>query len=157
MKSVRRQLLIGSTIATVLVFAAAAVTFYWLARNFLVREIDENLRSKAKVLGSMVEFINDRIGLEASDLGRLPEFSGVGTPEYYQLVTDDGKRTAQSPSLRPYPGYRVRSSLGGAGEFVALPDGRRGRAISVEVTPHLDAEELLEVGGRQPIQFGGCL
>jgi signal transduction histidine kinase len=102
----------------------------------------------------MVEFAPGRVGLDADDLRRFPEYAATisEATEYYQIETADRSRLAKSPSLRKHAGdaARLAEHADDAGAFVQLPDGRRGRAVTIRTTPILDADELPEVGGKAP-------
>jgi len=98
MRSLRRELLLGTAVATAAVLLVCGVVLYALIRRTLWADFDAALVAKARALAALLEQNED--GLE-SELAAapLPEFAAAHGAEYYQVWLPDGAVFARSPSL----------------------------------------------------------
>ncbi|MGH7176800.1 MAG: hypothetical protein ACREJC_05410, partial [Tepidisphaeraceae bacterium] len=132
MKSIRRQLLLGTACATVVIFTTAAASLYLLSRQFLIADFDATLKGRIQIVASMTEFDLKESRLDAEDAMQLPGFRGGKDVEYFEVTSDDGQHVLLSPSLN---NRRIdRSGLanrGASASFVRLPDGRPGRVMII--------------------------
>jgi signal transduction histidine kinase len=139
-RSLRLRLLISTSLATALILALLGFSVYGFMWHRLLSEFDSAQVTKARTIAAMVEMNGSTISFDA-DLDQMPEFSAKRNPEYFEIWLSDGKVLAKSPSLgagdfSPRPG-----ETNPEGEKVVLPDGHRGRAVSLLFTVHPEHEE----------------
>src|SRR5262245_30546343 len=137
MRSLRARLILWTATATALALAICGIAVYLAIRAALLWEFDAALTNKARAIASMVEVDEGKLIVELFDW-QLPEFNRGQRPEYFQVTSDHGISIARSTSLagRDLPhvqGLPVSPVI----KSVALPDGRRGRLLSMSVQPRL--------------------
>jgi two-component system sensor histidine kinase QseC len=137
MKSVQKQLTVRLLAIALVLTLGAGSLLYSLARHRFMRQFDQQLRSSAMALSSMM--------LREPD-GKLEfDFSPVAMPEfarrsYFQIWSDDGHVVSRSPSLNN--GDLLSAAPAAAGAFqLAVPGGEVGRAAAVRFTPRPDEED----------------
>jgi signal transduction histidine kinase len=133
MRSLRRNLVIGTAVATGAVFVALAVVLYASVRVSLLGEFDRGLLAQAEALAAAAEFHHGVASVEESE--EPARFHGGSGAQYFE-IWQGGRPSSRSHSL----GTRdmVYSDPGARGhEFqaVLLPDGRSGRQVSLKFTP----------------------
>lgn len=112
-------------------------TFYLI--KWLNKEFDQNLSAKASVLMSLVEVDDGTVVFDFSG-EFMPEFSAAEEPEYFQLWLNSQRALEKSNSLKALPTTAdlpvtdFRSTRE-AFRNITLPDGRRGRMISINFYP----------------------
>src|SRR5947207_11998040 len=119
MRSLRKNLMLGIGLAAAVVFVAAGVSSYLLARAVLRAEFDTATHAKARAIASMVELKDNRIRVEELEQTHLAEFERAEKPEVFEIWTDDGQVLTKSKSLRG--AELVRPTLSGT-----LPVTRAG-------------------------------
>jgi len=132
MRSLRTRLLIGTGIATAVVFAAAGVVLDISIRTTLVKQFDEELKTKATAVEAWVEQDGQEIRLD-HEAQPSEVYTRKNRPEYFQISGADGKTVIVSPSLGD-------ARLSAASGRVTLPDGRVGRQIVHTFLPRWDDE-----------------
>lgn len=141
MRSLRGRLLLGTGIGSTVVLLAAGLILYALVRMSLREEFDATLAAKARALMTLVEQDGDKIDFEAANLD-MPEFERADHPEYFELWLADNNVLARSKSLRERDLARYGGTSGApAFHKVHLPDGRRGRLVSLVFTPRQENNE----------------
>jgi heavy metal sensor kinase len=142
MMSVRRRLLLGTAVATTAIFLAAAVSLYFLARHFLIAELDAALRAKARAVLAMTDVADAGVHLEAEDAQKLAEFQPGPDAQYFEIVTQDGQSVAASPSLQDkhIPNAQAAQRPQAGVRFLQLPDGRPGRAATIIAKTQVEDE-----------------
>ena len=144
MRSLRRNLILGTTIGSAVVLLAAGVLLYVLVRTGLVDQFDRGLVDKARLLASTVEQKRGRIDLDFDELD-MREFDASDGRGFLQLRLADGSTLFRSQSLGkadlPCVAEPIESP---AYRWATLPDGRAGRAVSFTFVPRVDD------GGRNP-------
>ena len=136
--SLRMRLLLGTSLGTSTILGLLGVAIFVLMRHSLLLEFDAALLVKANVLAVMVEQNGYKVKFELDQ--SMPEFIGGQNPEYFQMRLDNGQELARSPSLGtrqlPTPSSREFTK-----EASILPDGRQGRILTIEFTPHLEPDD----------------
>src|SRR5262249_49708348 len=84
MKSIRLTLITGSVIGTVAVFALSGAAIYRVARATLVRQLDEGLGERARVIASVVKYTPDGFEVEVEDINEFTSTSGGGIVEVWR-------------------------------------------------------------------------
>lgn len=137
MKSIQRNLAWRLVFITVALFAAAGTGLYFYVSSRLTREFDRSLLSRAQFVSGMVLFEDAKLEFTAND-AELAPFRDGQDPAYFELWAGDNV-FSRSPSL-------------GAGDLaipvrhnearrVTLPNGVKGRAISVQFHARIDADD----------------
>ncbi|MCA9256213.1 MAG: sensor histidine kinase N-terminal domain-containing protein [Phycisphaerales bacterium] len=149
MASLRRRLLVWTTLGFVVILIVAGVSLDRMIRAFFMSEFDASLRAKALTLSSMIEQEGNRIELEFEDAD-MAEFRRRDRPEYFQVRLENGETIARSASLAdddlPLMGEIPK---GGVIGDITLPDGRSGRIVTMRVTARLEHESPAPVERRQ--------
>jgi len=133
--TLRARLLVGTTLAMVIVLLGAGLVIYGSVRASLSFEFDVALRSSVEALSSLVEEHPDGVTVEG-ETDRIADFTKSKKPDYFAVYTDDGRTVKRSTSLGEatlsHPTPRVGSRLT---SDVVLPDGLRGRQVTLGVIP----------------------
>lgn len=141
MKSIRRQLtsrLLASLF--LLVTLCGAILFHTMKKT-LVSEYDSALEAKARALASLVmQEAGGKIEFEFAD-ELMPVFGDSPRPDYFEIWLEDGRVIARSHSLGSdnlprLPGTFPKPRIVGQ----RLPDGRDGRAVTIQFLPHPDPD-----------------
>jgi two-component system heavy metal sensor histidine kinase CusS len=132
MRSLRARLLVGTALATIVIFATAGVVLYVSVRSTLLKQFDEELATKAIAMEAWVEQDADAIRMDREAEPSLP-YTRKDRPEYFQVNSSDGSAIIHSPSLGT---ARLSTSTGP----VILPDGRAGRQFTRHFVPRWDDE-----------------
>ncbi len=141
MRSIRASLVLGTTLATVVVLLAAGCWVYLGVRAALVQQFDATLRDDAAVLTSMTDVYPARFKLDLEAF-RTGDFSAASGSTYFQVWLDSALVAYRSPSLQGRDLARFDGSLE-APEFrwVDLGGGNRVRAVGVRFTPRAEDTE----------------
>lgn len=133
MSSLQGRLTRGVVLSLGAVLLVTGTLLFVAARVVLRSNFDHALEAKARALGTLLEQRDGRIDFEFAG-ETMPEFTAAADPEYFQLWAPDGallelSETLDAPRLERRHGP-VEDPL-----FwdLALPDGRPGRAIGVEL------------------------
>jgi two-component system heavy metal sensor histidine kinase CusS len=126
-RTLRRRLLAALFLALAICGAGISLS----VRQHLTAQYDAGLSSKARFLGSLVkEEAGEGVEVDVDD-APMPEFNRGPTAEYYQVWFEANGALnvlARSPSL----GGRDLPSPESVAD-VTLPDGRRGRAVTLRI------------------------
>lgn len=136
----RLTTLIVTTTAVMLCMTALGLDF--VLRTKLEQEFDLSLLAKARLLVTLTTQANGKITFDFAD-EFMPEFEAPQHPEYFQLWMADGALIERSHSLGDGALPRLDPAEG-VPDFsqIALPDGRKGRLVTVKFRPHFkDAHE----------------
>ena len=141
MHSLGKTLVLGTTMGTAAVFAAAGILLYLLASVSLLAQFDESLLDKARLLTSAVEWECGNFSMEFNDLD-MHELEGNHPAGYLQLWRADGSTLYKSPGLAEdsleRPSERLMTPAWSAAR---LPDGQRGRTVSFTFLPRAEDEK----------------
>jgi signal transduction histidine kinase len=148
--SIRRTLLIRCGIGVGALLCILSVTIYLMVRQSLYQEIDKSINQTAALLANQVEIENDGVIFEWQE--------GLGTNNalildgLFQYWNDTTGETTRSPALQSLDLPRFR---GGNGrpmvQNIHLPDGKRGRAVGLRVTPFILPAQMEEMKSRGKI------
>jgi len=141
MRSLRTTLIMGTTAGSTVILLIAGIVLYAFVSAGLVRQFDEALIDKAKLIASSIEIDERGLDLQFRELD-MHELEKADKPAYLQLWISDGHVLYRSPSLgrediekipcnRASPVYRW---------LTTLPSGRTGRAVGISFSPRLDEE-----------------
>jgi two-component system sensor histidine kinase QseC len=138
MISIRRQLtreLIG---AFLILLAGALAALYCSARDEVIEQFDNALRTKAEAIGSLTVPQDGGIQLDTTD--QLFRSFGKGRPhDFFEIRGEQGQALARSQSLAgadlPLP---VQPLTRPRVWDVTLPSGRPGRALALKFSPEQD-------------------
>lgn len=138
MKSLANRFLLGTTLAVAAVLTSAGWTLYALVEQSLVGEVDQALIAKTRWLASTVEQEGESLILEFPELDLL-EFAAPEQGGFLQLSLADGELLYRSPSLGEETLALGAAAEAPAPEWIELPTGARGRAVTLHFQPHLVA------------------
>ena len=142
MHSLRRRLIVGTTVGTAIVLAAAGVLLYSLVRAGLLRQFERSMIDKARLLASTVEVEFGVVDLEFEKLD-MREFEGADGPGYMQLWLDDGSVAFRSPSLAGRDLKRFARPAGSpAYRWLKLPNRGRARGVGIVFRPRAEYEDV---------------
>ena len=157
--SLRTRLLSGVIIGTAVLLAILCTSVYVFARRNVIHQFDKSLLATAKLLSAVIEDesferkedggehegeVKDEgseksaeRGLEFEfDVRMTPEFNNLDGGAYYQFRSQDGGWTVRSPSLGPRDLPQIEGALTTpAYHECILPDGKRGRSVSLRFVP----------------------
>ena len=133
--SIRSQLTIALIASTGILMLSGFSALDVLVDRALIKQFDQSLLTKARLLTLFPEVERDGINLEFTEHS-LPEFNRPDMGEYYQLWLRDGtvlskSRSLGDASLRPEFGTEDRPAF----QNIRLPNGRPGRAAGVGFFP----------------------
>ena len=138
MHSLRKTLILGTTIGTVAVLLAIGFLLYVLVRAGLVEQFDHSLIDKARLLASTIELEEGEVDLQFDEFD-MHEFQKQDRPGYMQLWYADGSVLFRSKSL---DNDNLEQSAGSAESpayyWLKLPDGRNGRAVGIAFAPKIE-------------------
>lgn len=134
-RSLWSRVLLGTTVSTVLVLAAAGFTIHAVARLWLLNELETSMAGKARALASVVEQEGGEVEFDFDEEIQV-EFSRRDRPEYLQVWQVGGGSLYRSRSLGERDLERVRGRLD-APEFrsATLPSGRSGCLTAITFVP----------------------
>jgi len=140
MRSLSRTLVLGTTLTAAAIFVAAGVLFYALVRAGLLAQFDHAMLDKARFLASTVEREHDRLDLEFDEFD-MHEFRGSHPPGYLQILAEDGSTVYRSWAAGGLPATPGRLETARS-HPIRLPDGRKGRAVSLAFLPRGEARQI---------------
>jgi len=138
-RSLRWRLLLGSSISTTLILALLGAAIFISVRRSLVAEFDAVSLAKADALATMTERHGRRVKFDSDQ--SLPEFVSPHRPEYFELRLEDGSPIARSSSLGAVHLSAAPATDAPASADATLPDGRRGRILTLRFTPQTDRDD----------------
>lgn len=138
MRSLRKTLVLGTSLATAATLLTAGILLYALVRASLLAQFDQSLLDKAQILASAVERERGTLELGFDDLD-LREFEGDDPAAYLQLWLAAGSTLyrssdASNSELKLLGEPRKLPIFG----RITLPDGRDGRAVMFRFIPRGD-------------------
>lgn len=140
MNSLRRRFTLWSLGATAVMAVLAGASLYFYVRAVLYHEFDAGLRTRAQLIGSLLRIEdNGSYGMDYSDES-MPEYLPGRRPEYFQVILANGTTLDRSESLK---GGNLADGNVERGEAwnMALPDGRKGRAMAIRAFPQADSDD----------------
>ena len=139
-RSIKTRLLLWMIGAMALLLSVFAFVVYEAMSRSLVNRFDEVMTSSVRTMHSFIEQDAEGIKVEMEER-ELPEFYRAERPDYFQVWGEEGETIAQSPSLAGRDLERFEGPLDTLTfRTIELPDGRRGRAVSLFFTPNIDDE-----------------
>lgn len=139
--SLKARLLLGTIAGMALIPLVLGVTIYSIVSQSLQSSFDQNLHARSKNLYSRVYQKNGRIHAEW-DASSLASYQLGLHPDYFQLLTKDGRVVARSPSLGQGHLQALDLSQGNiAYDNLTLPNGQSGRMICLEFLPNFDDDD----------------
>ncbi|HZN40145.1 MAG TPA: ATP-binding protein [Planctomycetota bacterium] len=131
MKSIRARVLLGGVVAMALTSTVLAALFFHTARKQIVYHFDDELRTHAGTLASIVNLEGGQL-VFALDDATLPFYRSSPKAEYFEVRRDDGQVIGRSASLRD---SHLPTECGTPeAPHIAdlrLPGGHAGRVIGV--------------------------
>jgi hypothetical protein len=138
-RSLRGRLLIGTTAVTAAALFILGTAIDTTVRRALLSEFDATLAAKAASFASMVEQHGGKVEFEFQS-SMMPEFATTRDPEYFEVWVK-GRPFVRSQSLRTSDLRFNRASDLPQTNWISLPDGRRGRAVTLTFAPYIDPDE----------------
>ncbi len=143
MNSLNRRIVFAVGLVVLTLSVISGIALYTAVRHALVKEFDDSLTHIAISLEAMIETNGRSIETEMAEK-EFPLFSRVSRPDYYQVYDADGTSLEKSARMGPHSlSYDRRLTQSGTCRSVVLPDGRRGRVVSVEFSPLVDPEAVV--------------
>ena len=141
MDSLRKTLVLGTTLATAVIFAIAGILLYLLIQASLQKQFDRTLLAKARMFTSAIEWERGTLNLEFDDLD-MHELEGKHPIGFLQLWRADGSTLYKSPGLAKSNLEKPDISLTAPKwHAVQLPDGSQGRVLFLPFLPRLESEK----------------
>ncbi len=145
--SIRRSLLIRCGIGVGALLCTLSLTIYLMVRQSLYREMDLSITQTAALLANQVELENSEVIFEWQE--------GLGTNKalildgLFQYWNDTTGKTTRSPALQSLDLPKFQGENGNPLiRNIHLPDGRRGRAVGLLVTPFILPDEMEKMKSR---------
>jgi len=141
--SLKSRLLLLTVAGMALVLAVFALAMDAAVGRSLTSGFDAELAATARTLAAEVDQEGSTIKVTFDEAQMdLAAFKRPKRPEYYQLWSEEGTVVARSPSLGPADLPRGAASPDAPGfDPVVLPDGRRGRAVTLVFLPKVEQGE----------------
>lgn len=148
MRSLRAQLLIGASIATMTVLAGSSLLAFLLMQEALHREFDTALVAQARATSTLAVRDGRRLRVEY-DAVLLPEYVRKSTPDLFCFWDRNGKELLRSPALTPAGLERISAPADRpALTNHWLPDGRMVRVATFSFAPrHINEDQDEPVRG----------
>jgi two-component system heavy metal sensor histidine kinase CusS len=139
MRSLRRDLIVGTLAGMVSVLFAAEIALYFTVRSSLLNQFDESLEDKAELLATGVEIKGTELIFDIEDM-EMDEFESPHGPGFLQLWRPDGGVLYKSPSLGA-GGFESESATQEPEiRSLQLPNGTAVREIRFRIAPGVDEE-----------------
>lgn len=141
MRSLRTNLLLGTSIGIAVVLLVVGILLNVLVRKSLVEQFDTALFDEARLLASTIEFEEGGVVLDFAELN-LITLKESARPAFMQIWLNEAQVIHRSPSLgdadleRPSGPHVSEGFLG-----VMLPDGEVGRSVGLTFLPQEEFEE----------------
>jgi two-component system sensor histidine kinase QseC len=136
-RSLRLRLLFYTSIASVIILSLLCVGVYAFLRGFMLAEFNQALLTKARAVAATAEQHGNQIIFDFAP-DELPKFVTKDHPDYFEAWIDPDI-VIRSPSLGSAD---IPRPPGGSGEIsysnLVLPDGRRGRVVSMSFTTTIE-------------------
>lgn len=130
-RSLRYRLLLSASLCGMAVLGMLGFSVYAAMQHFLIREFDASLRSDAHLLITMLELPDGKVDLNFSR-HQLPDYVQEGDhARFFQVWRNDGSTLEKSPTLKEGEMSQIPLTSGETAVEMALPNGRMGRAVSV--------------------------
>jgi len=141
MRSLRGTLVLGTSLASTVLFTAAGVFLYLLLRSNLVAQVDRALLEKARLIASNIEVKGPKLKLEvkwATDGARNAAAAG----DTFSVWGADGTLAYSvgapgDPGILPFHGTIDSPEY----RWISLSSGLRGRALGLAFQPEQNEEE----------------
>lgn len=145
--SIRRSLLIRCGIGVGALLCVLSLIIYLMVRHSLYQGIDSSVTRTAALLAKQVELENDEIIFEWQE--GLETNNALILDGLFQYWNDTTGETARSPALKSRDLPRFLGENGSPlVQNIHLPDGRRGRAVGLRVTPFVLPGEMEKMKSR---------
>lgn len=134
-RSLRSQVVIGASLAAVVILLGSSLLTFLLMRSALRREFDATLIAQARALTAMAVRNDTKLILEY-DAYLLPEYARDTHPDLFCFWDRQGQVLLRSPGLAGGDLPLVDGSLNApAVRDVVLPDGRPARIVGFTFSP----------------------
>jgi two-component system sensor histidine kinase QseC len=145
MSSIRSQLVVRLLGGLFVLFALFSAILYLYVWHVLLKNFDRALMNKVVTFAGLSEIEdNGELGFDFTELS-LREYQPSSDAEYFQVWDKDGRTLARSPSLKKNDLPHLSSSTERPEiQDLVLPDGRRGRAAFMRVSPRSESESGTE-------------
>ncbi len=150
-RSLRMRLFLGVTVVSALVLGGLAAAIEEDVRHTLKGEFDRELMERARTLASMVEQTGSVVHFDFP-AAQFPEFEPGPHAAYFEVLLD-GAAFRRSASLGN-GNLSTAATRDAQPEWIALPDGRRGRILAMPFTPLPDNPETAPPTTNQPVHAG---
>jgi signal transduction histidine kinase len=152
-RSIRRQLNWTVLTAIAMLEAAGLLATYGFVRAALVRQVDDNLLTKAQAVSTPVTRDADRVRVNFSDRF-LRGFDDEEAEDFFELWERDGSVISRSKTLGKSDLPRRGGSVSKPCHWsLTLPNGRPGRAVGFEFKPRRGESWSKESGPVAPVQI----
>lgn len=156
MRSLKQTLILWVVASVVVLTLVAGVSFYFLARAYLIERFDDELEERFELIASMLEIEDGKVDTEFDDL-EMEEFEGEDEEDDQDDDEDDDEEDDEDPLgyllITDATGVVYRSpTLGDNGTlpmevtedpvWVDLPGGRRGRVYTQRFVPEPDLGDV---------------
>jgi heavy metal sensor kinase len=148
--SLRGQLLIGTSLASIAILGLLGLGVYAAMRHALMKDFDASLKTDARLVAGMVQQDQDKLGFEF-DPRQMPDFLSDSRERYFEIWRENDSVLARSPSLadRDLEKPAATTIL----TETALPDSHRGRAVVVSFAPTQEEQDDKKIRYAQQTVF----
>jgi two-component system sensor histidine kinase QseC len=141
MATISKTITLTTIIWVGLILTLGQIVVDSVVSKWLTDQFDTALESKARALVTLTKNDTREVEIDFAD-EFMPEFEAADNPEYFELFLGDGKLLERSNSFAGHPESTFSDQ---ADEVVItdlrLPDGRRGRRISIKFAPQIEDEK----------------
>lgn len=141
MSSIRKRLTARLVTVTAVLSLCAGVSIYAYIRQAMLKQFDAGLATKAQAIASLLIIEPDGSYELEFDEQSMPEYSTKHKPEFFIVISSSGATIKCSRSLDGKTLFDPVSARAQKTWDLLLPDGRRGRAMAINATPHLENDE----------------
>jgi two-component system sensor histidine kinase QseC len=140
MRSINKTITLTTILWVGLILAIGQIVIGTVISKWLTDQFDVAMESKARALITLTKNDTRKLEIDFAD-EFMPEFEHPNNPEYFELFLSDGTLLERSHS---FDGHLESRFSDQADEVIItdlrLPDGRRGRQISIKFVPQIEDE-----------------
>lgn len=136
--SMEKQITVRTAVSSILVFFVASLILDVLIVEWIKKEYDNNLTTKAQVIATLIKDLKKGLEFDFAD-EIMPEFERSHDSEFFQIWQQDNGVFERSHSVQRNGDLQPSSSWKKGVYFknIKLPDNREGRQIEVVLTPQI--------------------
>ena len=142
MRSIRKTITYSTILWVALILTVGQIVVDSVVSNWLIKQFDTALESKARALVILTKYDGIEVEMDFAD-EFMPEFESPDKPEYFVLFLANANLLEKSHSFDGHaePEFKNQDNEVRIADLT-LPDGRRGRQISIKFVPQIEDKAL---------------